>query len=390
VVLVARDELADRLPVRGLGVGVDRLLGERLVRLGAEDAGGQPAVDTHGGGLVDDDDAVPVGIVEDLLGVRVVRRAERVGAEPVHEREVVDHEDVVVAFAAHGAVLVLAEALEIERLAVDEEARAVDLDRPDADRERVRVGRFVPAVPQLDGEVVEVALARPPRVGVLDGDLSRVPCGPGYLGAVGVDQRDTRLQAVGVLRLNVVADDARGADQVGSDGDVAHVRPRRRVQPDRPVQSRVVKEVEEEALTGAVGRLIDVARWDGLPGQDVVDDGGYPVLCAGLHDVGDFGLERRVAALVLGHLDAVDPHHRAMGGRAEVQDDPLADPAGRDPDHGLVPRVAHVVAHLSLGEDIVVAGGHGYRARRGRQAVPPAVAAADAVCVKREPPEAVE
>ena len=76
------------------------------------------------GRLVDDDDAVPVGVVQHLLGVGVVRRAERVGADPVHQREVVHHQRVVVALAADGGVLVLAEAGEGEGLAVDQELRA--------------------------------------------------------------------------------------------------------------------------------------------------------------------------------------------------------------------------------------------------------------------------
>ena len=141
VVLVARDELADRLAVDGLRGVIDGVRGEgRRVR-GAEDAARDAHVEADRGGLVDHDDAVPVGVVEDLLGVGVVRGAERVRAEPVHQREVVDHEHVVVALAAHRAVLVLAEAAEVERLAVDQEARAVDLHRADADGERVGVDR---------------------------------------------------------------------------------------------------------------------------------------------------------------------------------------------------------------------------------------------------------
>src|SRR4051812_29366525 len=67
-------------------------------------------------------------------------------------------------FAAHGAVLVLAEPAEVAGLAVDQELRAVDLQGPDAHQERVRVGRRVAVAPQLDRQVVEVALARPPWV----------------------------------------------------------------------------------------------------------------------------------------------------------------------------------------------------------------------------------
>ena len=75
----------------------------------------------------------PVGEVEDLLGVRVVRGPEGVGARPRHQLEVVDHLHVVVALAPDGRVLVLAEAAEVERLAVDEELLAAHLDGADAD-----------------------------------------------------------------------------------------------------------------------------------------------------------------------------------------------------------------------------------------------------------------
>ena len=91
-------------------------------------------VEPDRGSFVDDDDAVPVGVVEHLLRVRVVRGAERVRSEPLHQREVVHHERVVVPLAAHGAVLVLAEASEVEGLAVDQEAGAVDPHGADADR----------------------------------------------------------------------------------------------------------------------------------------------------------------------------------------------------------------------------------------------------------------
>jgi hypothetical protein len=41
----------------------------------------------------------------------------------------------------------LAEAREVERLAVDEEAGAVDLHRPDADGQRIHVDRPLPVPP---------------------------------------------------------------------------------------------------------------------------------------------------------------------------------------------------------------------------------------------------
>src|SRR3954447_24006820 len=108
---------ADALAARVVA-GVRR---ERRRDLPPQDPGHHAEVLPDGGGLVDHDDAVPVGEVEDLLGVGVVRGPERVRADPVQKREVVDHQRVVVALAADSGVLVLAEPGEVERLAVDEE-----------------------------------------------------------------------------------------------------------------------------------------------------------------------------------------------------------------------------------------------------------------------------
>ena len=129
---------------------------------------------------------MPVGVVENLLGVGVVRCAEGVGAQPLHEHKVVDHVGVVVALAAHHAVLVLAEAAKVEGLTVDEEAGAVHLHGADANGQRVDVDRRLAGAPELDGEVVEVALTWPPGVYVLDAELARATGRPGNLCPLGV------------------------------------------------------------------------------------------------------------------------------------------------------------------------------------------------------------
>ena len=94
---------------------------EGLVALRAEDAAAQTHVEPDGRGLVDHHDAVPVGEVEDVLGVGVVRGPERVGPDPLQQREIPDEERGVVALAERRVVLVHAEPGEPERRAVDEE-----------------------------------------------------------------------------------------------------------------------------------------------------------------------------------------------------------------------------------------------------------------------------
>ena len=150
---------------------------EGRVALPAEDAAAEAHVEADGRGLVDDDDAVPVGVVEDVLGVRVVRRAEGVGADPVEQLEVLHDVGVAVRLADRRVVLVHAETLEVEGLAVDEELGAADLDRADADGLVVAVEHDVLVVDELDLEVVEVAVARAPR-GARPA-TERVPVGAG-------------------------------------------------------------------------------------------------------------------------------------------------------------------------------------------------------------------
>ncbi len=126
-----------------------RLLGERGKSLGRElllrqvVRAGEPRterqVEADGRGLGDDHDAVPVREIQHLLRIRIVRGAEGVRAHPLHEGEVVHHQRIVMTLATDGGVLVLAEACEVEGLAVDEQLRALDLDRANADRQRVAV-----------------------------------------------------------------------------------------------------------------------------------------------------------------------------------------------------------------------------------------------------------
>ena len=163
VVLVPGDQLPQVLGVGGLRVRVDVLLGEGRERRGSRQPADDAQVEADGGGLVDDDDAVPVGEVEHLLGVRVVRGAEGVRADPLHELEVVDQVGVVVALAADGGVLVLAEAGEVERLAVDEELGAAHLDGADADGDACSCRRPARPTSASTVEVVQVCGARLPE-----------------------------------------------------------------------------------------------------------------------------------------------------------------------------------------------------------------------------------
>src|SRR6185295_13681744 len=106
--------------------------------------------------------------------------------------------------------------------------------------------------------------------------------------------------------------------------------------------------------------------------------------------LGDIGLERRVAALVLDDLRIAHPYRRSVRGGVEAKDDPPAVPSPRHANRALVPHVAHVVARLSRRHHVVEARRHGHLRIPREPARPPALGLADTVAVEREAPQAVE
>ena len=187
MILVPGDQLADGLRVHLPGCVVGGLWRERLIALSAEDPAAQSHVQTDGSRLVDDHDAVPVGIIQNVFAVWIVRRPERVGANPVQQLEIMYQVGIVVALADHRQILVLAEAGEIERLAVDQESNSVHLDGAYADALVVAVHDGVPAY-ELNLKVVKVAISWGPLMHLWNAQCaarSGVGCD---LGSVGVSQ----------------------------------------------------------------------------------------------------------------------------------------------------------------------------------------------------------
>ena len=113
VVLVARNHASNRLamPLRDQRI---RIL--------------QPT-HAHCRHLVDDYDAFAVAQIVHAFRIRIVTGSERVRVQPVNQGYILDVEYVIGATAVEVAVLMLAESLEIERFAVDEECCAAHFDR---------------------------------------------------------------------------------------------------------------------------------------------------------------------------------------------------------------------------------------------------------------------
>ena len=103
--------------------------------------------------------------------------------------------------------------------------------------------------------------------------------------------------------------------------------------------------------------------------------------------VGDVGLERGVAAYMLGDLGAVDVDDALVGGGIHAQHHTLAGPPAWHPHRPLVPDPADVVADRLVGEHIVVAG-RDRSLEGGLELVGPRLGGGDVV--EREAPQSVE
>ena len=96
--------------------------------------------------------------------------AQRVGANPVEQLEVLDHVRVAVALAQSVVVFVHSEASEVERFTVDEEIGAADFHRADTKVLGVLIKHFTIVGDHRYHEVVETAHSRGPHHGVIDDD----------------------------------------------------------------------------------------------------------------------------------------------------------------------------------------------------------------------------
>ena len=148
VVFVPLDHLGKHLPV---------MLRKGIFLIGVHR---RPAADAHRRGLVHDQNALPVAQVVELLGVGVVAGAHGIGVCPVDEVHVLHVQHRVKAAAMGGKVLVLAKALEVERLAVQKHLCTPHLNAahtkdlvvdicPAGDVQSVQVGRTGSGLPEM-------------------------------------------------------------------------------------------------------------------------------------------------------------------------------------------------------------------------------------------------
>ena len=300
-----------------------------------------------------------------------------------------DHRGVVVTPAMDVVVLVHAETPEGEGCAVDEESCPLDPYGANADRQCVAVDDGALVVDELCIELVEVAASGSPQLRSRHPQFAAGTECVGDHGAPGVSQPHP--DRCRTHQGDRVVDHAGRALDVGRHRDVRDVGVRRRVQPDAPVEPRIVEEVVVLPLSPApVRHHLHDPRREGLPRQLVVDDHGEAEFLTRSDQGGHVGLEWRVATLVLRDAGVPDPDRGPVRRRIEPQDDSLSGPAAGNEDRALVPHVAHVVVDVRIDEHIVEAARNGHPAGVGQRRTPPAFRTARAGGIEGEAPDAVE
>ena len=366
VVFVPMDHLGKHLPVM-LGDGVF------LIRIHCS-----PAADAHRRGLVHHQNALPVAQVVEFLGIGVVAGAHCIGIGPVDEVYIFYIQHRVKAAAMGGKILVLAEALEIKGLAVQQDLRAPHLDaahteglvidiRPAGDVQGIKIGHAGLRLPELhfrdgQGTFCALCLCHGVAVRVQHRDMDRRTAG-------GFDR---------VLHCSV-----HGRHY----GHIFNIVFWCGIEPHRAVDADIVEEIKVGAVLGGGNALCSfyagdarivrakegqlavlVAHRQSAVVHPVVAGHGEQSRFAGVQQRGDIGFKRGEAALVLRNELTVQPDLCRVGHRAKPQHHPLPGAEGGQGELALIPCPAVVAAQgRGLVVLVVVAGGHGdgLRVRQG-------------------------
>ncbi len=297
--------------------------------------------DAEDAGLVDDEDPQPVTGLQHLGRRRVVRRPVGVAAQLAELLQPPHLQPVGHGRADAGVVRVAADALELQRFAVELHAGGgVEGDVPHAEADLIRVDHAA-ADPQPRRDAVAVPVVRPPRARRIDHHL--LPRRRGLAGR----QRHRRPDHGDQLAAGT-------ADRVlhlGLDATVRGVGDLRRQRDAGRLAGRPVDRGEH-----AVGHEVDGVG-DGEPGVPVdaaalvepalllggidADGDGVAVGVVEVEHVAHVHLQRQVARAVKGKRVAVDEDRRVAVDPVEAERHPLARPRRVDAERPVVPADAH-------------------------------------------------
>ena len=290
--------------------------------------------------------------------------------EPVEEVDVHGVQAGIRAPATEGAVLMLAGAMEIEGLSVDQEVGSGDPHLPDAE------GKIVEILPETDPGGIEVGRARPglPEMGRRYLQSTFRAAAGGYRAPIRIQNLQGGPSLTGGF-------DPPGdlAGEGGNQGDILNAAFRRGIEADRPLNARVVEEVKG----GQVDALDQLTLFASLHGGDagvvrskegsasLGADGQGAMADAVIHlhqqlrgipggeQIRQLDFEGQESAAMGADLPAVQEYPGGVGDRVKAQEDPLALPDPWQGDPGFIPGEARVIAEGRIRHLVIVGGRDG-------------------------------
>ena len=191
--------------------------------------------------LIDHDDTLSVAQLIHLLRIRIVAGAERIGIQPVDQIDILDIQAHIESSSTESRILVFSKALKIERFSIDQKLRSLYRHRADAECLLVEI------LPVSDTRRIEVRLPRPrpPQSGIRDSDCSARSIRRCHLIAVRVQNTDAHLiLTYAARRLNLIIYHSGIAVNIRHQRNVLNISRRRRIDADRTVDSRIIKEIK--------------------------------------------------------------------------------------------------------------------------------------------------
>ena len=303
----------------------------------------------NGGNLVDDKEALLIGHLVQLLSVGIVAGAEAVGTDPLHQLIIALDGGQIQTAAADVGVLMLAEAAQIDGLAVQKEVAVLDLKGADADLLMVFVHNGL-AIGDANNKAVQVGSVDIPQPDILDMQRAALAIGMCDLFCTVI-----HIHADGMVtvRCNGVGNIGVGAAEAVYYAEVQYALLGQRHQLDRAVDAGIVVKVKVRH-----GHFFAVGQGGRASGgqhgliQLIVCQNGQMVMLVIAHDVGDGSVKGQEAALMRCDLDTVYKDAGMVGHRAEANGNVLALPLAGNKEVGLVPEIAAILAGVLIGKEI--------------------------------------
>ena len=348
---------------------------------------GEAAHQAHARNLVNNQEAFLIRHPVPFLRVGVMAGTEAVGADPLHAFIIAFCDGIAEPASKDLRILMLAEALQINGLPVQQNTGSLNGYRPDAQRRVIAVHCFS-VLHEPDGQRIEIGVPYLPEMRIRYLKRSALPFPGGNRRAFPV--RQFNQDPLVSLRLNLIGDCSLPGFQAAYGAVVPDPSNGNLHQPDAPVDTGIIEKVKIALRpSGTVRFFPDRAAWNTGLIQFIVGQDRQTVPPR-LQESARVHRHREETALMLSHRLSVDEYPAPVGNAAEPDIQLLIRPAFLNINVCLIPEIPAVVSLPGLGEHIREAGRNRHGNRIRQTLLRPFSLHSLSAGIKLEPPQSVE